>query len=53
MKRADLLGLAIGFHVLAILAGILGARATAGISMDITKWLVTEFIILAVISLIL
>jgi uncharacterized membrane protein YtjA (UPF0391 family) len=50
---AGLLSLAIGFFVLAIIAGVLGARGVAGMSMDIAKWLVIIFIILAVISLIL
>ena len=50
---AGLLGLAIGFFILAIIAGVLGARGVAGLSMDIAKWLVIIFIILAVISLIL
>jgi len=50
---AGILSLAIGFFILAIVAGVLGARGVAGISMDIAKWLVIIFIILAVISLIL
>jgi uncharacterized membrane protein YtjA (UPF0391 family) len=50
---AGLLILAIGFFVLAIIAGIMGARGVAGMSMDIAKWLVIIFIILAVVSLIL
>ena len=50
---AGLLSLAIGFFILAIVAGVLGAHGVAGISMDIAKWLVIIFIILAVISLIL
>jgi uncharacterized membrane protein YtjA (UPF0391 family) len=50
---AGLLSLAIGFFILAIVAGVLGARGVAGLSMDIAKWLVIIFIILAVISLIL
>ena len=50
---AGLLSLAIGFFVLAIIAGVLGARGVTGMSMDIAKWLVIIFIILAVISLIL
>jgi uncharacterized membrane protein YtjA (UPF0391 family) len=49
----SLLSLAIGFFVLAIIAGVLGARGVAGISMDIAKWLVIIFIVLAIISLIL
>ena len=48
-----MLSLAIGFFVLAIIAGVLGARGVAGISMDIAKWLVIIFIVLAVISLIM
>ena len=52
-EMAGLLSLAIGFFILAIVAGVLGARGVAGISMDIAKWLVIIFIILAVISLIL
>jgi uncharacterized membrane protein YtjA (UPF0391 family) len=48
---AGLLTLAIGFFVLAIVAGILGAHGVAGMSMNIAKWLVIIFIILAVISL--
>jgi uncharacterized membrane protein YtjA (UPF0391 family) len=50
---AGLLNLAIGFFILAIIAGVLGARGVAGVSMDIAKWLVIIFIILAVLSLIL
>ena len=49
----SLLSLAIGFFVLAIIAGVVGARGVAGISMDIAKWLIIAFIVLAVISLIL
>ena len=49
---ADLLYLAVVFFVIALILGILGVRG-AGISMDIAKWLVIIFIILAVISLIL
>ena len=45
--------MAIVFFILAIIAGVLGARGVAGLSMDIAKWLVIIFIILAVISLIL
>ena len=50
---AGLLSLAVGFFVLAIIAGIMGARGVAGMSMDIAKWLVIIFIILGVVSLIL
>ena len=48
---ADLLYLAVVFFVIALILGILGVRG-AGISMDIAKWLIIVFIILAVITLI-
>jgi len=47
-----LLELAIGFFVLAIIAGALGAGGVAGLSMDIAKWLVIVFLVLAVVSLV-
>jgi len=48
---ADLLYLAIVFFVIALILGVLGVRG-AGISMEIAKWLIIVFIILAVLSLI-
>ena len=42
--------LAIAFLVLALIAGLLGAGGVAGLSMDIAKWLVIAFVVLAVIS---
>jgi uncharacterized membrane protein YtjA (UPF0391 family) len=48
---ADLLYLAVVFFVIALILGILGSRG-ARISMDIAKWLIILFIILAVLSLI-
>jgi uncharacterized membrane protein YtjA (UPF0391 family) len=42
-----------GFFVLAIIAGVVGAHGVVGISVDIAKWLAIIFIILAVISFIL
>ena len=48
---ADLLYLAIVFFVIALILGVLGVRG-AGISMDIAKWLIIVFVILAVLSLI-
>jgi uncharacterized membrane protein YtjA (UPF0391 family) len=48
---ADLIYLAVVFFVIALILGILGIRG-AGISMEIAKWLIIVFIILAVISLI-
>jgi uncharacterized membrane protein YtjA (UPF0391 family) len=50
---ADLIGLAIVFFILALIATVLGARGVAGLSMDIAKWMVIIFIVLAIISLIL
>ena len=48
---ADLLYLAVVFFVIALILGIMGSRG-AGISMEIAKWLIIVFIILAVLSLI-
>ena len=48
---ADLLYLAVVFFVVALILAILGIRG-AGISMEIAKWLIIVFIILAVLSLI-
>ena len=50
-KMADLLYLAVVFFVIALILGVLGWRG-AGISMDIAKWLVIAFIILAILSLV-
>jgi uncharacterized membrane protein YtjA (UPF0391 family) len=47
---ADLIGLAVILLVLALIAYILGARGIAGFSMEIAKWLVIIFIILAIIT---
>jgi len=48
---ADLLYLAVVFFVIALILGILGVRG-AFISMEIAKWLIIVFIILAVLTLI-
>ncbi|PSP78382.1 DUF1328 domain-containing protein [Halobacteriales archaeon QS_1_68_20] len=45
-----LLGLAVLFLVLAIIAAIAGASGVAGMSMDIAKWLVIIFLVLAVVT---
>ena len=50
---ADLIGLAVLFLILALVAFILGAKGIAGFSMTIAKWLVIIFIILAIITFIL
>lgn len=46
----DLIGLAILFLVLALVAAVVGASGVAGISMDIAKWLVIIFVVLAVVT---
>jgi uncharacterized membrane protein YtjA (UPF0391 family) len=48
----DLIGLAVLFLILALIAYVLGAKGVAGISMTIAKWLVLIFIILAIIAFI-
>ena len=50
-KMVDLLYLAVVFFAIALILGVLGWRG-AGISMDIAKWLVIVFIILAILSLV-
>jgi len=47
---ADLIGLAVVFLILALVAYILGAQGIAGFSMEIAKWLVIIFVILAIIT---
>jgi uncharacterized membrane protein YtjA (UPF0391 family) len=47
---ADLIGLAVILLVLALIAYILGARGIAGFSMEIAKWLIIIFVILAIIT---
>lgn len=49
----NFIGLAILFLILAFVAMIFGAKGIAGLSMDIAKWLVIIFIVLAIISFIL
>ncbi|WP_380675091.1 DUF1328 domain-containing protein [Salinigranum sp. GCM10025319] len=45
--------LAVLFLILALVAAVLGARGIAGLSMDIAKWLVIIFVILAVVTFVL
>lgn len=45
--------LAILFLILAVVAGLLGARGVAGFSMQIAKWFVIIFIVLAIVSFLL
>ncbi len=46
----DLIGLAVLFLVLALVAAVLGARGIAGLSMSIAKWLVIIFVVLAIVT---
>ncbi|WP_049994264.1 DUF1328 domain-containing protein [Halapricum salinum] len=45
--------LAVLFLILALVAAVLGARGVAGISMEIAKWLVIIFVVLAIVTFIL
>ena len=47
---AGLIGLAVFFLILAFVAYVLGARGVAGFSMEIAKWLIIIFVILAILS---
>jgi uncharacterized membrane protein YtjA (UPF0391 family) len=46
----NLIGLAIFFLILAFIAYVLGAMGIAGFSMEIAKWLIIIFVILAIIT---
>lgn len=48
-----LIELAVLFLILAVVAGILGARGIAGFSWDVAKWLVINFVVLAIVSFVL
>jgi uncharacterized membrane protein YtjA (UPF0391 family) len=48
-----LIELAVLFLVLALVAYILGAQGIAGFSMDIAKWFVIIFVIVAIVTFIL
>ena len=48
-----ILELALAFFVIAIIAGIFGRRGVAGLTMNVAKWLVILFLVLAVLSLFL
>jgi len=49
---ATLLGLAVLFLIIALVAYVLGAKGVAGFSMDIAKILVVVFLVLFVLSLV-
>jgi uncharacterized membrane protein YtjA (UPF0391 family) len=46
----DLIGLAVLFLILALVAYILGARGIAGFSMEVAKWMIIIFVILAILT---
>jgi len=46
----NLIGLAVFFLILAFIAYLLGATGIAGFSMEIAKWLIIIFVILAIIT---
>jgi uncharacterized membrane protein YtjA (UPF0391 family) len=48
-----LIELAVLFLVLALVAYVLGAQGIAGFSMEIAKWLVIIFVIVAIVAFIL
>ncbi|ACL15702.1 DUF1328 family protein [Methanosphaerula palustris] len=50
---AGLIGLAVFFLVLALVFFILGARGIAGFSMEIAKWLVIIFVVVAIVTFLL
>jgi uncharacterized membrane protein YtjA (UPF0391 family) len=49
---ADLLGVAVPFLIIALVAYVLGAKGAAGFSMEIAKILIVVFLILFIVSLI-
>ena len=49
---ATLLGVAVLFLIIALVAYVLGAKGVAGFSMDIAKILIVVFVILFVISVV-
>ena len=50
---ADLIYLAVVFLILALVFFILGARGIAGFTMEIAKWLVIIFVVVAIITFLL
>jgi uncharacterized membrane protein YtjA (UPF0391 family) len=50
---ADLIGWAVVFLILVLVAFVLGAKGIAGFSMTIAKWLVILFVILAIVAFLL
>ena len=50
---ADLIYLAVVFLILALVFYILGARQIAGFTMEIAKWLVIIFVVVAAVTFLL
>jgi uncharacterized membrane protein YtjA (UPF0391 family) len=50
---ADLIYLAVIFLVLALVFFIMGMKGVAGFSMEIAKWLVIIFVVIAIITFLL
>jgi uncharacterized membrane protein YtjA (UPF0391 family) len=50
---ADLIYLAVIFLVLALVFYIMGAQGIAGFSMEIARWLVIIFIVIAIVTFLL
>lgn len=50
---AGLIALAVFFLVLALVFFILGARGIAGFSMEIARWLVIIFVVVAIVTFLL
>jgi uncharacterized membrane protein YtjA (UPF0391 family) len=50
---ADLIYLAVIFLILALVFFIMGMRGIAGFTMEIAKWLVIIFVIVAIITFLL
>jgi uncharacterized membrane protein YtjA (UPF0391 family) len=50
---ADLIYLAVIFLVLALVFFIMGMRGIAGFTMEIAKWLVIIFVVVAIITFLL
>jgi len=53
LQTSGFIELVVLFLILALVAAILGARGIAGLSMDIAKWLVIIFVVLAIVSFVL
>lgn len=51
MGSVPFLELAVAFLAVALVAGVLGQRGVAGLSMTIAKWFIILFVVLALVSL--